>query len=198
MRRTGSSLTGRCVPKQHERPSGRGLLRGRKDPRGRHRDAASAAPRNLVLSKHGSQVSGSPFLSHFIAPLSHQNAPSGRFCHLSTGCLCLILSLDILWLGVGTGQFASSCLLTNYERMCTNLLVFERGLARWRADPSDFEGGSARTSTQLFDLEKDLEEHVLNPWIDNLVFPQQACRTRSLEKRRNVSIFILYLFEDAD
>ena len=32
MRRTGSSLTGRCMPKQHERPSGRGLLRGCKVP----------------------------------------------------------------------------------------------------------------------------------------------------------------------
>ena len=32
MRRTGSSLTGRCMPKQHERPSGRGLLQGCKVP----------------------------------------------------------------------------------------------------------------------------------------------------------------------
>ena len=52
MHRTGSSLTGRGIPKQHERPSGRGLLQGCKDPRGRPRDAASAAPRNLVLIRH--------------------------------------------------------------------------------------------------------------------------------------------------
>ena len=84
-----------------KRPSGRGLLRGRKDPRGRPRDAASAAQRNLVL--------------------------------------------DILSLGVSTGQFASVYILINYERECADLLVFERGLARERAEPSDFEGKSAHT-----------------------------------------------------
>ena len=125
---------GRRIPKRPERPSGRGLLQGRKDPRGRTRDAASAAPRNLVL--------------------------------------------DILSLGVSTSQFASAYILTNYERECADPLVFERGLARGRADPSDFEGGSAHTLIKLIDLEKDTKERVLTPWIDNLAFPQQAYRTK--------------------
>ena len=125
---------GRRIPKRPERPSGRGLLQGRKDPRGRPRDAASAAQRNLVL--------------------------------------------DILSLGVSTSQFASAYILTNYERECADPLVFERGLARGRADPSDFEGGSAHTLIKLIDLEKDTKERVLTPWIDNLAFPQQAYRTK--------------------
>ena len=103
------------------------------------------------------------FLSHFIAPLSHRYAPRG---------------LVILSLGVSTGQFASAYILTNYERECADPLVFERGLARGRADPSDFEGGSAHTLIKLIDLEKDTKERVLTPWIDNLAFPQQAYRTK--------------------
>ncbi len=117
-----------------KRPSGRGLLRGRKDPRGRPRDAASAAQRNLVL--------------------------------------------DILSLGVSTGQLASAYILTNYERECADPLVFERGLARWRAEPSDFEEGSAHTLMKLVDLEKDTKWRVLTPWIGNLAFPLQAYRTK--------------------
>ena len=108
--------------------------KGCPDPRGRPRDAASAAQRNLVL--------------------------------------------DILPLGVSTSQFASAYILTNYEQECADPLVFERGLARGRADPSDFEGGSAHTLIKLIDLEKDTKERVLTPWIDNLAFPQQAYRTK--------------------
>ncbi len=85
--------------------------------------------------------------------------------------------LVILSLGVSTGQFASAYILTNYERECADLLVFERGLARERAEPSDFEGKSAHTLMKLVDLEKDTKGRVLTPWIDNLAFPQQAYRT---------------------
>ena len=91
--------------------------------------------------------------------------------------------------GVSTGQFASAYILTNYERECADPLVFERGLARGRAEPSDFEGRSAHTLIKLIDLEKDTKERMLTPWIDNLAFPQQACRTKSLETRRNMPIF---------
>ena len=49
-----------------KRPSGRGLLRGRKDPRGRPRDAASAAPRNLVLDILSLGASTSQFASAYI------------------------------------------------------------------------------------------------------------------------------------
>ena len=86
--------------------------------------------------------------------------------------------LVILSLGVSTGQFASAYILTNYERECADPLVFERGLARRRAEPSDFEGRSAHTLIKLIDLEKDTKERVLTPWIDNLAFPQQAYRTK--------------------
>jgi hypothetical protein len=88
------------------------------------------------------------------------------------------LVLDILSLGVSTGQLASAYILTNYERECADPLVFERGLARGRAEPSDFEGGSAHTLIKLIDLEKDTKERVLTPWIDNRAFPQQAYRTK--------------------
>ena len=97
-------------------------------------------------------------MCNFVAPLSHRNGPRG---------------LVILSLGVSTGQFASAYILTNYERECTDPLVFERGLARGRAEPSDFEGRSAHTLIKLFDLEKDTKERVLTPWIDNLVFPSK-------------------------
>ena len=119
----------------------------------------------LSLSPHnnGLQIPVGLFLSHFIAPLSHRYAPRG---------------LVILSLGVSTGQFASAYILTNYERECADPLVFERGLARGRADPSDFEGGSAHTLIKLIDIEKDTKERVLTPWIDNLAFPQQAYRTK--------------------
>ena len=73
------------------------------------------------------------------------------------------LVLDILSLGVSTGQLASAYILTNYERECADPLVFERGLARGRAEPSDFEGGSAHTNYQIVDLEKDMREAVLTP-----------------------------------
>lgn len=66
---------------------------------------------------------------------------------------------------------------------------FRWGSARGRAEPSDFEGRSAHTLIKLIDLEKDTKERVLTPWIDNLAFPQQACRTKSLETRRNMPIF---------
>ena len=119
----------------------------------------------ISLSPHnnGLQIPVGHFLCSFVAPLSHQNAPRG---------------LVILSLGVSTGQFASAYILTNYERECADPLVFERGLARGRADPSDFEGGSAHTLIKLIDLEKDTKKRVLTPWIDNLAFPQQAYRTK--------------------
>ena len=81
--------------------------------------------------------------------------------------------------GVSTGQFASAYILTNYERECADPLVFERGLARERAEPSDFEGKSAHTLMKLVDLEKDTKGRVLTPWIDNLAFPLQASTERA-------------------
>ena len=104
-----------------------------------------------------------PFFVQFHCTVVAPDAPGG---------------LVILSLGVSTSQFASAYILTNYERECADPLVFERGLARGRADPSDFEGGSAHTLIKLIDLEKDTKERVLTPWIDNLAFPQQAYRTK--------------------
>ena len=104
-----------------------------------------------------------PFFVQFCRTVVAPDAPGG---------------LVILSLGVSTGQFASAYILTNYERECAVPLVFERGLARRRAEPSDFEGRSAHTLIKLIDLEKDTKERVLTPWIDNLAFPQQAYRTK--------------------
>ena len=153
-------LTGRRTRKQPRGPSGPAAVNQKVawPPAGgkrcRKRSAAESRP---PLPQSGSQASGSPFLCNFVAPLSHQNAPRG---------------LVILSLGVSTGQFASAYILTNYERECADPLVFERGLARGRAEPSDFEGRSAHTLIKLIDLEKDTKERVLTPWIDNLAFPQ--------------------------
>ena len=84
--------------------------------------------------------------------------------------------------------FASICVLIDYKPSRAEPLVFERGLAQRRAEPSDFEGGSAHTLTQLIDLEKDIKGCVLPPWIEFLAFTQEAYYPGSLELWRKVAI----------
>ena len=68
------------------------------------------------------------------------------------GSTCLILDLDILWQGVSTLPFASVCGLVDCKPFRADPLVFETGLARGRAEPSGFEGGSAHIQIQIIDL----------------------------------------------
>ena len=74
-------------------------------------------------------------------------------------------------LGVSTQQFTSLCGLIDYKSACADPLVFERGLARERAEPSCFEGGSAHPLIQIIDLEIDITVLVLTPWMVTLLPP---------------------------
>ena len=81
-------------------------------------------------------------MCNFVAPLSHQMHQEVVFITFFPGSTCLILDLDILWQGVSTLPFASVCGLVDCKPFRADPLVFERGLVRVRAAPSDFEGRS--------------------------------------------------------
>lgn len=62
------------------------------------------------------------------------------------------LVLPAIAQGVSTARFASGCDSVDYKLMRADPLVFERGLARVRVDPSSFKGGSARLAIHIIDL----------------------------------------------